>query len=59
MSRAVSRNFAFIAVSNVLAPLFSLVLVLAISRFQGVEVLGKYSLLMSVFVFGMPSSFFA
>jgi O-antigen/teichoic acid export membrane protein len=53
MSRAVSRNFAFIAASNVLAPMFSLVLVLAISRFQGVEVLGKYSLLMSVFVFGM------
>jgi O-antigen/teichoic acid export membrane protein len=53
MHRAVSRNFAFIAVSNVLAPMFSLVLVLAISRFQGVEVLGKYSLLMSVFVFGM------
>jgi O-antigen/teichoic acid export membrane protein len=53
MSRAVSRNFAFIAVSNVLAPMFSLVLVLAISRFQGVEVLGKYSLLMSVFVFGI------
>ena len=53
MNRAVSRNFAFIAVSNVLAPMFSLVLVLAISRFQGVEVLGKYSLLMGVFVFGM------
>ncbi len=53
MSRAVSRNFAFIAVSNVLAPMFSLVLVLAISRLQGVEMLGKYSLLMSVFVFGM------
>jgi len=53
MSRAVTRNFAFIAVSNVLAPAFSLVLVLAIGRLQGVEVLGKYSLLMSVFVFGM------
>jgi O-antigen/teichoic acid export membrane protein len=53
MSHAVSRNFAFIAVSNVLAPVFSLVLVLAISRVQGVEMLGKYSLLMSVFVFGM------
>ena len=58
MSRAVSRNFAFMAVSNVLAPMFSLVLVLAISRLQGVEALGKYSLLMSVFVFGMTVSGF-
>jgi O-antigen/teichoic acid export membrane protein len=58
MSKAVSRNFAFIAVSNVLAPMFSLVLVLAISRLQGVEALGKYSLLMSVFVFGMSVSGF-
>jgi O-antigen/teichoic acid export membrane protein len=58
MSRAISRNFAFIAVSNVLAPMFSLVLVLAISRLQGVETLGKYSLLMSVFVFGMSISGF-
>lgn len=58
MNRAISRNFAFIAVSNVLAPMFSLVLVLAISRLQGVEALGKYSLLMSVFVFGMSVSGF-
>jgi O-antigen/teichoic acid export membrane protein len=53
MSRTVSRNFAFIAASGVLAPMFSLVLVLAISRLQGVEMLGKYSLVMSVFIFGM------
>ncbi len=58
MSRAVSRNFAFIAVSNLLAPMFSLVLVLAISRLQGVETLGKYSLLMSVFVFCMSAAGF-
>ena len=58
MSRAVSRNFAFIAVSNLLAPMFSLVLVLAISHLQGVETLGKYSLLMSVFVFGMSAAGF-
>ena len=36
MSRNVSKNFAFIAVSNLLAPIFSLVLVLAIGRIQGV-----------------------
>src|SRR5262249_17262340 len=58
MNHTVSKNFAFIAVSNVLAPMFSLVLVLAIGRLQGVEVLGKYSLLMSVFVFGMSASGF-
>ena len=58
MTRAVSKNFAFIAVSNLLAPMFSLVLVLAISRLQGVETLGKYSLLMSVFVFGMSAAGF-
>ncbi len=58
MSRAVSRNFAFIAASNVLAPMFSLVLVLAIGRLQGVEALGKYSLLMTVFIFGMSVSGF-
>ena len=56
MSRNVSKNFAFIAVSNLLAPIFSLVLVLAIGRIQGVEALGKYSLLMSVFVFGMSAA---
>ncbi len=58
MNRAVSRNFAFIAASNLLAPVFSLVLVLAIGRLQGVEVLGKYSLLMSIFVFGMSAAGF-
>jgi O-antigen/teichoic acid export membrane protein len=58
MSRTVTKNFAFIAVSNLLAPMFSLVLVLAIGRTQGVEMLGKYSLLMSVFVFGMSAAGF-
>src|SRR5262245_38894747 len=58
MSRTVTKNFAFIAVSNLLAPMFSLVLVLAIGRIQGVEMLGKYSLLMSVFVFGMSAAGF-
>ena len=58
MGRTVSKNFAFIAVSNLLAPMFSLVLVLAIGRLQGVEMLGKYSLLMSVFVFGMSAAGF-
>jgi O-antigen/teichoic acid export membrane protein len=38
--------------SNVLSPVFSMVLVLAISRLHGVEMLGKYSLVMTVFVVG-------
>ena len=58
MNQAVSKNFAFIAASNLLAPIFSLVLVLAISHYQGVDALGKYSLLMSVFVFGMSAAGF-
>jgi O-antigen/teichoic acid export membrane protein len=58
MNQAVSKNFAFIATSNLLAPIFSLVLVLAISHYQGVDALGKYSLLMSVFVFGMSAAGF-
>ncbi|HLK10808.1 MAG TPA: oligosaccharide flippase family protein [Candidatus Binatia bacterium] len=46
------RNFVFLAASNMLAPFFSMVLVLAISRLRGVEELGRYSLLMTVFIVG-------
>jgi O-antigen/teichoic acid export membrane protein len=46
------KNFALLTASNLLSPLFSMVLVLAISRLQGVEMLGKYSLMMTVFVIG-------
>lgn len=48
----VRRNFVFLVASNLLAPLFSVLLVLAISRLRGVEDLGRYSLLMTVFVLG-------
>lgn len=58
MSRAISRNFALIAASNLLAPAFSLALVLAIGRLQGVEVLGKYSLLTSLLIFGASAASF-
>jgi O-antigen/teichoic acid export membrane protein len=58
MSRAISRNFALIAASNLLAPALSLALVLAIGRLQGVEVLGKYSLLTSLLVFGASAAGF-
>src|SRR5262249_41623090 len=37
---------------------FSMVLVLAISRVQGVEVLGKYSLMMTVFMLGQNCATF-
>ncbi len=46
------RNFLLLAASNLLTPLFSMVLVLALARLQGVEVLGKYSLMMTVFIVG-------
>lgn len=49
---SVHKNFALLAASNLLSPLFSMALVLAISRLQGAEVLGKYSLTMTVFVVG-------
>lgn len=52
------RNVVFLAASNLLAPLFSLVLVLAISRLRGVEELGKYSLVMTVFVLGQSCAGF-
>lgn len=46
------KNFALLTASNLLSPFFSMVLVLAISRLRGVEMLGKYSLMMTVFVIG-------
>lgn len=52
MRSSLHKNFAFLTASSLLSPVFSMVLVLAISRLQGVEVLGKYSLMMTVFVLG-------
>jgi O-antigen/teichoic acid export membrane protein len=52
MNGSVRRNFVFLAASNMLAPVFSMALVLAISRLRGVEELGRYSLLMTVFIVG-------
>lgn len=51
MSR-LQRNFILLAGSNLLAPMASMALVLAIARLHGAEMLGKYSLLMTVFVLG-------
>lgn len=52
MTAGLARNFALLTASNILAPFFSIALVLAISRLQGAETLGKYSLVMTVFVLG-------
>lgn len=52
------RNFALLTASNLLTPLFSMALVLAISRLQGVETLGKYSLMTTVFVVGQSCATF-
>jgi O-antigen/teichoic acid export membrane protein len=46
------NNFALLTASSLLTPLFSTALVLAIARLQGVEMLGKYSLMMTVFGVG-------
>lgn len=46
------KNFGLIAGTNILTPFFAVVLVLAISRLSGPELLGKYSLLMAVFIVG-------
>jgi O-antigen/teichoic acid export membrane protein len=51
-SHGLTTNFLFLMASNVLSPVFSMVLVLAISHLQGVEMLGKYSLVMTVFIVG-------
>jgi O-antigen/teichoic acid export membrane protein len=47
-----ARNFLFLTAGNVLGPVFSMLLVLAISRLRGMEMLGQYSLVMTVFVVG-------
>jgi O-antigen/teichoic acid export membrane protein len=46
------RSFALLATANAVAPLCSVSLVLAIARLGGVEMLGKYSLLTTVFILG-------
>jgi len=51
-SHGLTKNFLFLMASNVLSPIFSMVLVLAISRLRGAEMLGKYSLVMTVFIVG-------
>lgn len=46
------RNTSVLSLGNVLSPMASMVLVLAIGRWRGPEELGVYSLAMAVFLFG-------
>jgi O-antigen/teichoic acid export membrane protein len=52
MKAAFQKNFGLLMLSNLLTPVFSMVLVLAIAKLQGAEALGRYSVVMTVFVFG-------
>lgn len=51
-SHGLAKNFLFLVANYVLSPVFSMALVLAISRLKGVEMLGRYSLMMTVFTVG-------
>jgi O-antigen/teichoic acid export membrane protein len=50
MPRSVLHNTSILTVSNILSPLASVALVLAIARLRGPEELGAYSIAMAVFV---------
>jgi O-antigen/teichoic acid export membrane protein len=52
MHDGLARSFIFLSAGNVLGPVFSMALVLAISHLRGMEMLGQYSLVMTVFVVG-------
>jgi len=49
---ALLKNFSFLTISNLLMPIASMALVVAISRFGGVEMLGEYSFLLTFFFIG-------
>jgi hypothetical protein len=56
MRKALVRNFSFLTASNLLLPIATMALVVAISRLGGAELLGEYSLLMSFFLIGQTCS---
>jgi O-antigen/teichoic acid export membrane protein len=58
MNSAFWKNFVVLTVGNVLTPICSVALVLAIGRLNGPEALGQYSLLMAVFVVGQSCASF-
>jgi O-antigen/teichoic acid export membrane protein len=49
---ALLKNFSFLTISNLLMPIASMALVVAISRLGGVEMLGAYSYLLTFFFIG-------
>ncbi len=57
MNRSMFKNTIALAVPNLLNPVISFLLVLAISRFMGIEGLGQYSLVLSyITIFGSLAS---
>ncbi len=52
MRSALLKNFSFLTISNLLMPIASMALVVAISRLGGVEMLGEYSYLLTFFFIG-------
>ncbi|HYV51879.1 MAG TPA: hypothetical protein VE971_01175, partial [Candidatus Eisenbacteria bacterium] len=51
-SKTFWKNFFLLMLNNVLSPVFATALVVVISRFQGLEVMGKYSLMITVLILG-------
>ena len=52
ISRTFWKNFVLLLLNNIISPIFSTALVIVISRFHGLEIMGKYSLMTTVFVLG-------
>jgi O-antigen/teichoic acid export membrane protein len=51
-SKTFWKNFFLLMINNILSPVFSTALVVVISRFQGLEVMGKYALMTTVLILG-------
>jgi len=51
-SKTFWKNFFLLMLNNILSPVFATALVVVISRFQGLEVMGKYSLMITVLILG-------
>lgn len=56
MRMSLLKSFLFLTAGNVLIPVASIALVVAISRLGGVEMLGQYSLLITFFSIGQTCS---
>ena len=56
MRPSLLKNFSFLTASNILMPVTSMALVIAISRLGGVEMMGQYALLISFSLIGRTCS---